>query len=263
VSELPQENRLEALSLENQHLKQQLDQAKEELRLEAENLQLKERLAIQQLRNKASRYNFLAQGISRAPKPIAKIVLWLSYFAPFYFLTNAITIANGSQSNSYTILLSVLQTITVMQPTGDDPLIQVVAAQAKSFKTFSGLMVLISFWLVYTTLKWHYKGAPRAKSIIARVIQNPFIPLVVYAACRAGVALSKSTQDFYAVLLIYNYRIESITSIIRQLDLPKDIESYYGCTIGIVIKITLWTLFAVLLNKEVQKKASSQDSSVQ
>jgi len=253
MSESQESQRLEALSIENQLLQQQLIQAKEELKLEAENSKLREQLARQQLRRKAPKHNFLAQAISRAPKPIARVILWLSYVAPFFFVF--FMFDSGRNNNSYTLFLSVVKAAGLDIQERNSFLEAAIAMQAKNLEIYGGWMFLTALWLLYTTLKWHYNGAPIAKNIFLQLPQNPLIPLAIYGACRISLALSWGTQNFYTTL--QESQIEEINSILILIGIPESIEGYYRYTGITIARVVFWTLFAILLNKKTSERSLS------
>jgi hypothetical protein len=263
MNEDEQVSRLEALGIENQLLQHQLAQTQKERKLEAENSKLRERIARQQLREKVSSRNILAQIISRSPKPIARVILWLGYAAPFFFVLNTITwsdLATG-KSSSYAILLDVLKAIRPGNAEGANMLIGAVAMQAQSFKTFSGFMAALFIWLSYATLKWYYNGAPSSSNFLARLSQNPLVALSAFSACRLNFALSESTHNFYAALQSLND--ERIASILNTLDISSDLHSYFSYTITNILRVACWTFVTICLNKEVQRTASPQSAEIQ
>lgn len=263
MSETEDSSRLEALSVENQLLQQQLAQAKEELKLEVENSKLKERLARQQLRNKVSKRNILGQIISRSPKPIARIILWLAYLAPFFFIFNTIHLfaLGAGKNNAYSILLKILKAAHAGSIDSGNILTEALATRAKDFEAFSGFMLLVAIWLSYTTLRWYYNGAPRANSPLARLAQNPVVPLFTYSACYLSFSLGKSTQAFYTALQSIDNG--NISAMLKALAIPEDINGYLSLTSLYILRAAFWTLFAVCLNREVQRSASPQGAVIQ
>jgi len=248
---------LEALGAEKLLLQQQLIQAKEELKLEVENSKLREQLARYQLRKKASKYNFLAQAASRAPKPIARIIFWLSYAAPFFFVFNTLgkfSSAAGRNNNNFTLLLSILKAAGHGIQERNSFLEEAIAMQAKNLQDYEELMFISVFWLSYTTLKWHYNGAPITKNIFLQLPQNPLLPLAMFGACRISLALSWGTQNFYTTL--QESQKAEINPILIQLGIPESIESYYRFTAITITTVAFWTLFAILLNKKLQREAT-------
>ena len=265
MGEADQNSRLEALSVENQLLQQQLVLSKEELKLEAENSRLRERLARQQLRKKLPKRNILGQVLSRSPKPIARFILWLARFVPFFFAFNILaTIARtaaGGKENSYTILLGIVKAMPADKIEGGTALIEALAMRAKNFVSFSGFMLILLLWLSYTTLRWYYNGSPTANNAITRLAQNPFLALFVYSSYALSFCLGTSTHDFYAA--IQSIDNENVYTMQKPISIPEDIYAYLRLMIFSVIRMAFWTIIAVCLNKNVQRQAVPKEHEMQ